>query len=102
MDYLATIQSSIDQIEDQVQGDIRVDRLAACAGFSTYHFYRIFEAYVGMPVMEYVRRRRLAHAAFAMTHTPRLIDVALAYGFETHAGFSKTFRKCMEIGRAHV
>ena len=52
MDYREIIQRSIDQIEDQVKDDIRVDRLAACAGFSTYHFYRVFQAYAGMPVME--------------------------------------------------
>ncbi len=97
MDYLAIIQDSIDHIEDQVRDDIRVDRLAARAGFSIYHYYRIFEAYVGIPVMEYVRRRRLAHAAYAMNHTPRLIDVALEYGFETHAGFSKTFHRHMGV-----
>ncbi|HEY5467039.1 MAG TPA: helix-turn-helix domain-containing protein, partial [Clostridia bacterium] len=97
MDYQEIIQRSIDQIEDQVKDDIRVDRLAACAGFSTYHFYRIFEAYVGMPVMEYARRRRIAHAAYALAYTPRLLDVAVAYGFETHAGFSKTFRRCMGV-----
>ena len=97
MDYRAVIQESLDHIEKQVRGDIRVDRLASLAGFSSFHYYRIFEAYVGMPVMEYVRRRRLAHAAYAMADRPRLIDIAVEYGFETHAGFSKAFHRCMGI-----
>ncbi|MBP7402918.1 MAG: AraC family transcriptional regulator [Clostridia bacterium] len=97
MDYRAVIQESLDRIEEQVRGDISVDRLASHAGFSPYHYYRIFEAYVGMPVMEYIRRRRLAHAAFAMAHTPRLIDIAVEFGFETHAGFTRAFHRCMGV-----
>lgn len=97
MDYRAVIQGSLDRIEENVRGDVRVDWLASHAGFSPYHFYRIFEAYVGMPVMEYVRRRRLAHAAYAMGDRARLIDIAVEYGFETHAGFSKAFHRCMGV-----
>ena len=95
MDYLHVIQDSIDQIEEGLREDIRVDQLASRAGFSTYHYYRIFEAYAGMPVMEYVRRRRMAHAAYTMRYTPRILDVALAFGFESHSSFTKAFRRCM-------
>jgi AraC family transcriptional regulator len=93
MDYRACIQKSIDYIEEHLQACITVDDLANIAGFSPYHYYRIFNIYVGIPVMEYIRRRRLAYAASALASDRRIIDIALDYGFETHNGFAKAFRK---------
>lgn len=97
MDYIKTVQSSIDYIEDNLKEALTLENIARETGFSTYHFYRLFHAYVGMPVMQYVRRRRLLHAVHALTSNgTRIIDIALEYGFETHSGFSKAF--CKEFG----
>jgi AraC family transcriptional regulator len=43
--------------------------------------------------MEYVRKRRLAFAASALNSGRRIIDIAVDYGFETHSGFTKAFRR---------
>jgi AraC family transcriptional regulator len=106
MDYRACIQSSIDYIEDHLQDSITVDHLARIAGFSPYHYYRIFQVYVGLPIMEFIRRRRLAYAAAELARGKRIIDIALDYGFETHNGFAKAFRKVYgcspEAYRLHV
>lgn len=93
MSYMDCFQKSIDYIEDHLHDKITVQELSAIAGFSPYHFYRLFAEYVGLPVMEYVRRRRLAHAAAELAGGKRVIDIAMEYGFETHAGFGKAFRK---------
>jgi len=44
-------------------------------------------------VMEYVRRRRLVYAAKEICEGKRILDVAMDYGFESHNGFAKAFRK---------
>jgi AraC family transcriptional regulator len=93
MDYRTCIQNSLDYIENHLQSDLTVEALAKIAGFSPYHYYRVFSAYVGLPVMEYVRRRRLAYAASELGSSRRIIDIALDYGFDTHNGFAKAFRK---------
>ena len=93
MDYLERFQQSIDYIEENLKNRITVEELAAQAGFSPYHYYRLFNAYVGMPVMEYIRRRRMAHAASELSINKRIIDIAMDYGFDTHNGFGKSFRK---------
>ncbi|GCF07301.1 AraC family transcriptional regulator [Dictyobacter arantiisoli] len=93
MDYLKCIQNSIDYIEENLQGSLTVDTLAKIAGFSSYHYYRVFNAYVGIPVVDYIRRRRLAHAAAQLARGKRIIDIAMDYGFDTYNGFAKAFRK---------
>ncbi len=93
MDYRACIQKSVDSIEQRLKEEITVERLAAEAGFSPFHYYRIFQAYVGMPVMSYVRYRRLAHAAAELIAGRRILELALDWGFDTHAGFTRAFIK---------
>ncbi len=93
MDYRMCIQDSIDYIEEHLQESMTVDELAKIAGFSPYHYYRVFNAYVGIPIMEYIRRRRLAYAAAELVCGKRIIDIAMDYGFDTHNGFAKAFHK---------
>ncbi|MBO5253714.1 MAG: helix-turn-helix domain-containing protein [Clostridia bacterium] len=85
------IQNSIDYIEDHLKADIDAAELASRAGFSVFHFYRLFQAAVGYPIMQYILRRRLLHTVYAMRCGSKGIDAALEYGFETYAGFYKAF-----------
>jgi len=64
MDYIRIIQRSIDHIEENLKTQLTANELAEHAGFSLFHYYRIFQQYVGMPVMQYIVRRRLAHAIY--------------------------------------
>jgi len=43
--------------------------------------------------MEYVRNRRLAFAAAELSKNRKVIDIAMDYGFETHSGFTKAFKR---------
>lgn len=97
MDYRACIQRSIDYIEEHLQDGIGLEDLAALAGFSPYHYCRVFQYSVGISVMDYVRQRRMAHAAAELVTGQRVLDVAVKYGFDTHAGFTKAFRKALGL-----
>lgn len=89
--YREVIQDSIDYIEDNIKCDISAQELSDRAGFSLFHYYRLFQTAVGMPVMQYILRRRLLNAIYEISCGSKMIDVALLYGFETHAGFYKAF-----------
>ncbi len=93
METSAILQDILDYIDAHIADDIGIDGLARRAGFSRWHFCRVFQWGVGYPVMEYVRRRRLAFAAWALGEDRRILEIALEYGFETHSGFSKAFRR---------
>lgn len=93
MDNVDIIQRSIDYIEENLKTDIAAEELANKAGFSLFHYYRIFQSEVGMPVMQYILRRRLLNAIYEISLNGKIINVALNYGFDTHAGFFKAFRR---------
>ncbi|MBQ6887355.1 MAG: helix-turn-helix domain-containing protein [Lachnospiraceae bacterium] len=88
---LAIIQKSIDYIEDNLKTDITAKELSEMAGFSMFHYYRLFQSAVGLPVMQYITRRRLLNALYDMHCGEKMVIVALNYGFETQAGFYKAF-----------
>ena len=96
MDNRTIIQKSLDYIEDHLQTDITAAELAEMAGFSLFHYYRLFQQATGLPVMQYILRRRLLHGVYAMKQGSSKIDATLAYGFDTYAGFYKAF--CREFG----
>ena len=96
MDNQTIIQESLDYIEDNLQTEITAAELANAAGFSLFHYYRLFQQATGMPVMQYILRRRLLHGIYAIKQGKTKIDAALLYGFDTYAGFYKAF--CREFG----
>lgn len=96
MDNRRLIQRSLDYIEENLQADITAGELAEMAHVSLFHYYRLFQQATGLPVMQYILRRRLLHGVYAMKQGSGKTDAALGYGFDTYAGFYKAF--CREFG----
>lgn len=96
MDNRTMIQQSLDYIEENLRAEITAAELAQMAHVSLYHYYRLFQQATGLPVMQYILRRRLLHGVYAMKQGQSKIDAALSFGFDTYAGFYKAF--CREFG----
>jgi AraC family transcriptional regulator len=98
MDYLGPIQRAVDEIESRLRQPIAIEQLARRAGFSYWHFQRVFAAIVGEPVGFYIRRRRLTLAAEELQATRRrILDIALEFQFESHEAFTRAFRGLFQI-----
>ena len=93
MDNRAIIQKSLDYIEENLQTEIAAAELAEMACCSLFHYYRLFQQATGLPVMQYILRRRLIHGIYAMKQGSSKIDAALTFGFDTYAGFYKAFSR---------
>jgi len=92
--YRQRILRALVFIQKHLDEDLGLDGLARVAGFSPYHFHRIFRGMVGESVKEHVRRLRLERAAMRLRQgvsTP-LIEMALDAGYETHESFCRAFR----------
>ncbi|WP_238881660.1 HD domain-containing protein [Clostridium sp. YIM B02551] len=93
MKYKDVIFNSFKYIEKNIKEVLTVDIIAGAMGYSPYHFSRIFKAEVGVSLMEYVKERRLINASKDIFSGRRILDVSTEYGYETHSGFSKSFKK---------
>ncbi|MEH7331640.1 AraC family transcriptional regulator [Neobacillus drentensis] len=91
---LTILQRVIDYIEEHIKDEIDPIQLAEMAGYSPFHFYRIFQKHIGYTVMDYVLKRKLQYALHELVHGKKIIQIAMDYGFETHSGFTKAFKKC--------
>ena len=96
MDNRKIIQGCIDYIEENLKTEITAKELADMAGFSLFHFYRLFQLATGMPVMQYILKRKLLYALYEISQGAKMTEIALSYGFETFAGFYKACKR--EIG----
>lgn len=92
------IQNTVDGIEAKLSNPIELEQLAEEAGMSFWHFLRVFRSVVGETPKDYIRRRRLTHAAFALLeHKQNILEIALAAGFESHEAFTRAFKNQFNI-----
>lgn len=78
---------------------LSLTHIAREAGSSSYHFARLFQAYVGETPFEYVRRLRLSTALRMLQEDPdaSITEIALSIGYETSAAFNKALRKSLDL-----
>ncbi|MEQ1515408.1 MAG: helix-turn-helix domain-containing protein [Usitatibacteraceae bacterium] len=102
MDYLQQIQRGIDYIEANLEYDIQSADVARHAGISHWHFQRIFKALTNETLKTYIRSRRFAQSLETLANTnERVLDIALAAGFDTQASFTRAFKKAFSVTPAH-
>ena len=83
MDWLERLNESLSYIESNLSGTIDYEHAARIACCSAFHFQRMFSYIAGIPLGEYIRRRRMTEAAFDLqANAMKVIDTALKYGYE--------------------
>ncbi|MEV7113150.1 AraC family transcriptional regulator [Streptomyces anulatus] len=97
---LERLNDAMEHIEAHLGERIEVAELARIAMTSEYHFRRMFSALAGLPLSEYIRRRRMTVAGAEVLGAPdrTLLDVAVRYGYDTGEGFARAFRAVHGIG----
>lgn len=94
-EYVARIHKVQDYIEEHAGENLTTEELANVAGFSKYHFNRIFKSVLQESLVQYVNRIRLEQAYFAVAYRvdKNMTDIAYEFGFADSAGFSRAFKK---------
>ena len=81
-------------IESHFAEELTLDDIAHCGCVSRFHLARAFEAATGVPVMRYVRGRRLSEAARRLADgAPDILTVAIDAGYGSHEAFTRAFRE---------
>jgi len=77
--------------------------LAVSLGTTEYHVRRMFSSLAGMPLSEYVRRRRLTVAAAdVIAGEEELLSIAVRYGYGSTEAFGRAFRAVHGAGPGDV
>lgn len=93
MNWLDGFNRAIDYIEENLEGDIDQEKIAAGFGYSLYHVQRLFTMVAGIPLSEYIRNRRLSKAAAQLQGgEDKVVDVALQYGYTSPNSFNRAFK----------
>lgn len=94
MPYIDSLEKALNYIEAHLSEEVDLSAIAKEAGYSLYHFHRVFKASLGDSIKDYVRKRRMTEAAKELVYTDRsIVDIGIKYGYESREAFSRAFEK---------
>jgi AraC family transcriptional regulator len=90
---LVQLNRAMEYIEENLMNEIDIKKLCQISYCSEHHFRRMFSFLSGMPLSEYIRRRRLSLAAAILKNSDeKIIDLALQMGYNSPDAFAKAFQ----------
>ena len=92
MEWIQRLNGAICYIEEHLTGEIDYEQLGRIACCSAYHFQRMFSYMAGIPLSEYIRRRKMSRAAADLQNGKKVIDVACDYGYQSPTAFNRAFQ----------
>ncbi|MEU0243034.1 AraC family transcriptional regulator [Streptomyces sp. NPDC006235] len=96
---LERLNQAMEHIERHLDGSVDGAGLARIATTTEYHLRRMFSALAGMPLSEYIRRRRLTVAgAEVLAGDETLLEIAVRYGYGSGEAFARAFRSMHGVG----
>lgn len=94
MNIYKNLNELIEYIENNLENDIKYDKLAQILCTNEYTSKRIFSLLANITLAEYIRNRRLSNAGFDLYKgNEKLIDISLKYQYESVTAFSRAFEK---------
>jgi AraC family transcriptional regulator len=99
---IAVLNRLVEYVEDHLTEEIDITGLASSLGTTEYHLRRMFSSLAGMPLSEYIRRRRMAIAAADVLEDGDLLAIAVRYGYGSTEAFSRAFRSVHRVSPGDV
>ncbi|WP_017904460.1 AraC family transcriptional regulator [Pseudomonas asplenii] len=99
LEYTRRMNRVLEHIDQHLDQPLELAELAAIAYFSPFHFHRLFSAWVGETLGDYLRRRRLGCAALLLAERPEatVLEIALQVGFGSGEAFSRAFKQHFQV-----
>ncbi|WP_394551885.1 GyrI-like domain-containing protein [Agromyces sp. MMS24-JH15] len=99
---IALLNRVVEYIEGHLTEEIDISELASGLGTTDYHARRMFSSLAGMPLSEYIRRRRMTVAAADLLGDEDLLGIAVRFGYGSTEAFGRAFRAVHGVGPADV
>ena len=93
-EYVSRMHRVLEYIDEHLDEQLELATLAEVAHFSSFHFHRLFSAWMGETFGDYLRRRRVEIAAMRLAAQPRtrILNLALSVGFGSAEAFTRAFK----------
>jgi AraC family transcriptional regulator len=92
------LRSVVEFIRSQLDNDVSLMALAACAHVSPFHFARLFRATVGVPPHQFVLRLRVQRARrLIKAGQLTLAQIAIECGFHDQPHFTRAFHRVFRM-----
>src|SRR5690606_30456585 len=96
---LAALNEIVDAVEADPADEVDIAAIAVRHATTEYHLRRMFSSLAGLPVSEYVRRRRMSRAAAEVARSEAdLLTIAVRYGYGSSEAFARAFRAVHGLG----
>lgn len=102
MEWIDRLNQAIGYMEKNLTEGIDYEQLGRIACCSSYHFQRMFSYMAGMPLSEYIRKRKMSMAAVDLQDGGRIVDVAEKYGYSSPTAFNRAFQSIHGIAPSAV
>jgi len=103
MEWIERLNLAVKYIEDNLKEEIDYEQLGKIACCSAFHFQRMFSYMAGIPLSEYIRRRKMSLAAVDLqSGKEKVLDVALRYGYNSPTAFNRAFQSVHGIAPSAV
>src|SRR6478752_6299937 len=99
---IAELNRLVELVEVRLTDDLDVTTVASELGTTEYHLRRMFSSLAGMPLSEYVRRRRMTVAAADVLDDEDLLGIAVRYGYGSTEAFGRAFRSVHRVSPGDV
>ncbi|MEZ7926423.1 helix-turn-helix domain-containing protein, partial [Cloacibacterium sp.] len=101
-EHLARIRKVLDYIDQHLDDELPLEKLAEIGYYSPFHFHRIFRAVTRETLLGYITRKRMEKAAMMLSlkKEKSLEEIFLEIGFNSPSTFGKTFKKHFGISPA--
>ncbi|GIJ24145.1 AraC family transcriptional regulator [Micromonospora lutea] len=100
---ISALNRLVDLVEEHLTEELDVGASARALGTTEYHLRRMFSSLAGMPLSEYVRRRRMTVAAADVVRSEDdLLSIAVRYGYGSTEAFGRAFRAVHGVGPGDV
>ncbi|MDE7326471.1 MAG: AraC family transcriptional regulator [Lachnospiraceae bacterium] len=90
-----SMEHVLDYIEENLTEPFTMEQLAKVAGYSKYHFIRIFAEVTGFTPADYIRKRRISEIADRLMengYRGSIAELAFQYGFNSKENFLRAFK----------
>lgn len=103
MEWIERLNKAMIYIEEHLTDQVDYQQLGKIACCSAYHFQRMFTYMAGIPLSEYIRRRKMSLAAADLQGSnEKVIEIAGKYGYHSPTAFNRAFQAVHGIAPSAV